>query len=145
MWWRAPALGILLWLCAAPAHADTLPGVENTERAHVNYMLHCQGCHGPDGRGTIDDSVPQMKGFVGNFLKVDGGREFLVRVPGSANSAMTDAELAEVLNWMLPNISRAQMPANFEPYTAGEITRLRAEPLQDVLGERERLINQLQQ
>lgn len=116
------------------------PGVENANRAKVNYMLNCQGCHGPDGTGTNDGSVPTMKNFLGNFLHVEGGREFLVRVPGSANAAMSDAALAEVLNWMLPKISKQQMPRDFKPYTAQEVKRLRAQPLQDVIGERERLI-----
>ena len=116
------------------------PGVENANRAKVNYMLNCQCCHGPDGTGTNDGSVPTMKNFLGNFLHVEGGREFLVRVPGSANAAMSDAALAEVLNWMLPKISKQQMPRDFKPYTAQEVKRLRAQPLQDVIGERERLI-----
>ena len=87
------------------ADSSTLPGVENANRAKVNYMLNCQGCHGPDGAGTADGSVPTMKNFLGNFLAVEGGREFLIRVPGSANAALTDGNLAEVLNWMLPRIS----------------------------------------
>ena len=44
--------------------AADLAGVENPERARVNYMLNCQGCHGADGVGTVDGSVPEMKNFV---------------------------------------------------------------------------------
>ncbi len=116
------------------------PGVDNAERAQVNYMLNCQGCHGPEGTGTLDGAVPAMKGFVGRFLSVDGGREFLVQVPGSANAALSDAALAEVLNWMLPRISPAEVPEDFEPYTAGEVATLRRHPLEDVIAERERLV-----
>jgi len=117
-----------------------LPGVENPERARVNYMLNCQGCHGPDGVGTEDGVVPVMKDFVGKFLTVPGGRDFLVQVPGSANAALSDERLAEVLNWMLPNISPAQIPDDFAPYTRAEVAALRQAPLADVEGIRAELI-----
>ena len=63
--------------------------------SQINYALHCQGCHLPDGSGT-PDKVPALKGEVGRFLHVAGGREFLVRVPGTSQSALTDAEVAAV-------------------------------------------------
>jgi mono/diheme cytochrome c family protein len=122
------------------SHADNLPGVENSDRARVNYMLNCQGCHGPDGAGAADGVVPTMKDFVGKFLEVAGGREFLVRVPGSANAALSDARLAEVLNWMLPKISPAEIPADFAPYTAAEVATLRRQPLADVAAVRAALV-----
>ena len=130
----------LLLMLLAGAGLAAPPGVENAERARVNYMLNCQGCHGPEGTGTLDGAVPAMKSFVGKFLSVSGGREFLVQVPGSANAALSDAALAEVLNWMLPQISPAQIPADFEPYTAAEVAALRRRPLEDVIGERAKLI-----
>ena len=116
------------------------PGVTNAARAQMNYMLNCQGCHGPQAEGSEIASVPRMKDFVGNFLKVPGGREFLVQVPGSANASISDLELAELLNWMLPRVSAAQIPANFAPYTEAEIKALRYSPEEDVAGTRERLI-----
>jgi len=132
--------GLLLLLLSGVASAGALPGVDNPARARVNYMLNCQGCHGAEGAGTADGAVPVMKNFVGNFLKVAGGREFLVRVPGSANAAIGDDALAELLNWMLPQISPRQIPADFKPYTAAEVARLRREPLDNVAAERARLI-----
>lgn len=124
---------------AAEDVAD-LAGVHNPARARINYMLNCQGCHGAAGAGTADGAVPTMQGHLANFLKVAGGREFLVRVPGSANAAMSDAHLAEVLNWMLFTMSAAQMPEKFLPYDAAEVGTLRAQPLQDVIGERDKLV-----
>jgi mono/diheme cytochrome c family protein len=103
-------------------------------------MMHCQGCHGAEGAGAADGAVPTMNGFVGNFLKVDRGREFLVRVPGSANADLSDAALAEVLNWLLPRISAAQVPNDFEPYNESEVGQWRADPLQDVAGLRRQLL-----
>lgn len=104
-------------------------------------MLNCQGCHGPDAQGSVAADVPRMKDFVGNFLKVPGGREFLVQVPGSANASISDAELAELLNWMIPAVSGEHMPEVFEPYTREEITRLRYSPEEDVVGTRAKLIS----
>ncbi len=102
----------------------------SANRARVNYMLNCQGCHLPDGRGVGD--IPQMRNFVGNFLRVPGGRAFIVQVPGVANAPLTDAALAELLNWMLAEISPNQLPDNFNPYTAAEVGRYRTSPLADV-------------
>ena len=55
------------------------------------YALHCMGCHQRHGEGH--GTVPELRGFVGNFLKVPGGREFLVQVPGVAQSGLTDDEI----------------------------------------------------
>jgi hypothetical protein len=85
-----------------------------------------------------------MKDFVGNFLHVEGGREFIVQVPGSANAPINDQELRDVLNWMLVEFSAAQMPDNFIPYTADEVGRLRRQPLIDVNGTREQLIRKIE-
>ncbi|NKB99891.1 MAG: hypothetical protein GKR90_15525 [Pseudomonadales bacterium] len=117
-----------------------MAGVADTDRARVNYMLNCQGCHGPDGAGTVDGAVPVMKDFVGKFLSVPGGRAFLVQVPGSANAALSDADLAEVLNWMLHTVSPQELPKSFQPYTESEIQPLRQDPMADVLQVRDQLV-----
>jgi mono/diheme cytochrome c family protein len=134
--------GLLFW--GLPGFAQKLAGVDNASRAQVNYMLNCQGCHGPDGVGTADGVVPVMKDFVGKFLTVKGGREFLVRVPGSANAALGDDALAELLNWMLPRVAGATLPPEFKPYSAQEVGQLRRHPLTDVLNIRAGLVAQMQ-
>ena len=128
-----------LFLGLAPPVAAAEPA--NAERARIDYMLNCQGCHLPRGEGAGD--VPRMTNFVGNFLKVPGGREFLVQVPGSANAALDDTRLAELLNWMLIEISRDQLPADFRPYTGEEVRSYRAVPLRDVLQTRAQLIQKI--
>ena len=115
----------------------------DADRARINYMLNCQGCHLPRGEGVGD--IPQMKNFVGNFLKVPGGRAFLVQVPGSANAALDDAALAELLNWMLLEISADQLPQDFQPYTGPEVGQYRASPLSDVNAVRLPLIQKIAQ
>ena len=107
--------------------------------ARQNYILNCQGCHLPDGSGS-KGNVPKMNDFVGYFLHVPGGREFIVQVPGAASAPISDRELADVMNWMLLNFSRNELPEPFEPYSAEEIGKLREEPLIDILRRREELI-----
>jgi len=140
---------LALWTATSPSTviADTnsaLPGVASANRARVNYMLNCQGCHGPDAIGSVAANVPRMKDFVGSFLRVPGGREFLVQVPGSANASISDAELAELLNWMIPTVSAEQMPQEFIPYTTEEISALRYAPEEDVLGTRKLLVKAIE-
>jgi hypothetical protein len=60
--------------------------------------------------------------------------------PGSANTALADGALAEVLNWMLLTMSADEVPANFVPYDAAEVGRLRQTPETNVLGRRAALI-----
>jgi cytochrome c553 len=123
----APAL-----LAAADDSADeqnvTAPGVENAQRAWQHWTLNCQGCHRPDGTGS-DQTAPSLAGTVARFLSVSGGREYLSRVPGVAASALSDADLAEVMNWMLWRFDKEHLPADFKPYTAAEIGQLRSRPL----------------
>ena len=102
----------------------------NRERAHFNYQMFCQGCHTPDGSGAR--TVPRMKDHVGYFLESPRGREYLVRVPGSATSALDDEELAEVLNWIVMEFSGPSLTTPFESYTATEVGALREQPLNEV-------------
>lgn len=113
----------------------------------INYMLNCQGCHLADGSGK-PGSVPSMRGVLHKFLAVSGGREFLVQVPGSANSSLNDVELADLLNWMLENLSadadknKIERNKTFSPYNQSEVKELRAKVLIDVEKTREALVNQ---
>lgn len=114
----------------------------NEKRALDNYIMLCQGCHLPDGSGVIG-SVPSIKGFAGHFLRVEGGREFLVRVPGSANAAIDDAQLTELLNWMLLEFSAAELPSDYQPFDASEVGRLRVDPLTEVVAARQHLVDKI--
>jgi len=105
-------------------------------------MLHCQGCHTPDGAGA-PGKVPSLKGFMGNFLRVEGGREFLIQVPGAAQSALSDAELAKLTNWMLYSFSRAELPADFRPYNGEEVGDLRKKTLIQVSDTRSALLTSM--
>jgi len=114
---------------AVATPASTVPaGVEDPQRAWQNWTLNCQGCHRLDGSGS-DSTAPGIARTVAKFLWVPGGREYLVRVPGVATSPLSDAELAEVMNWMLWRFDREHLPAAFAPFTAAEVGRLRTRPL----------------
>jgi cytochrome c553 len=118
-------------LCAAQGFDPTeanFPGVLSMQRAWQHWALNCQGCHRADGLGT-DDTSPSLAGVVAKFLHTSGGREYLGEVPGVATSPLGDADLAEVMNWMLYRFDRPHVPANFQPYSAEEVGRLRLTPL----------------
>jgi mono/diheme cytochrome c family protein len=115
----------------APSDPDAQPpprGVENARRAWQNWTLNCQGCHRLDGTGS-EGTAPSIAGTVAKFLWVPGGREYLMRVPGVATAPLSSEDLAEVVNWMLWRFDRAHLPAGFQPFTADEIARWRAQPL----------------
>ncbi len=145
-WLARPFVWLVPFLCTAPlALAEDMVGVDDPIRAGNNYMLNCRGCHGPNGNGSPVSDVPNMRGFIGNFLKVEGGREFLVQVPGSANTPLSDDALAELLNWMLSVMSGPELPADFTPYGAGEVSALRKTPEADVIGRRAALIEAMRE
>jgi hypothetical protein len=106
-------------------------------------MLHCMGCHLEDGSGA-PGKVPSLKDDMRAFLRVTGGREYLIQVPGAAQSALSDGELAEVTNWMLQRFGTGTPPADFAPFTGEEVARYRRTKLVDVAITRERLLEALQ-
>jgi hypothetical protein len=125
---------LALWGLAVQADGMSPP--------QINYILHCQGCHLVDGSGT-PGKVPALKNATGRFLHVPGGREYLVQVPGTAQSALTDGEVAGVLNWILVNFSASELPADFIPYSTIEISRVRRHPLANVSAVRARLMAEI--
>ena len=88
--------------------------------------------------------VPALAGSVARFLRVPEGRAYLARVPGVANAAIGDAELAALLDWTLRRFDPENLPADFVPYTPEEMRRWRAEPLVDVTPERTRLLEAIE-
>ena len=129
---RAAFGSLLLVLALAPQERAT------AESAHFNYILHCQGCHLVDGRETAGKIPALIR--AGRFLSVEGGRAFLVQVPGVALSTIDDNELADLVNWLLSEFSAEDLPSDFEPYTAEEVGRYRHDPLVDVELVREHLL-----
>lgn len=105
----------------------------------IDYILNCQGCHGPDGTGA-PGAAPSFRDHVAKFLSVPGGREYLVRVPGVTQSELDDARTAAVLNWLVREFSPQQLPSNFTPYNEAEVAKYRHSPLTDVIAVRTKLM-----
>ena len=100
--------------------------VAATDFGRQTYLLHCAGCHLPDGTGSAPNEVPTLHRIPGEFVKVPRGREFLAQVPGIVYSPLSDAEVAEILNWILAQYSHEVLPKDFAPYTAVEVAKYRA-------------------
>ena len=118
-------------LMSALIAAALLTAVVARADPRVDYMLNCRGCHGPDGAGA-PGAAPSFRGQVAKFLAVSGGREYLIRVPGTAQSELDDARTAALLTWLVQEFSPDEVPADFTPYTAEEVGRQRRAPLSDV-------------
>ena len=83
------------------------------------------GCHLNDGRG-LPPEVPVFDEKLAFFAASAKGREYLVRVPGAAQSPIDDAALAGVLNWILEEYAGGSA---YEPILESEISRYRNRPL----------------
>jgi hypothetical protein len=97
-------------------------------RSEYDWVIHCQGCHGKEAQGSPGGAPPLM-GQVARFLRVPEGRAYLVRVPGVAFADLPDAELADLLNWVLERFDSADVPKDFAAYSAEEVGLLRRQPL----------------
>jgi hypothetical protein len=104
----------------------------------VNYQLRCMGCHLADGSGEAG-RVPSVRRSLVLFSASPEGREFVVRVPGVAQSPLSDEDTAALLNWMARNLSDVPLPAGFADYSQAEVHRMRDRPLAEVSVLRARL------
>jgi hypothetical protein len=99
------------------------------------YVLFCAGCHGMEGEGGGGGGgMKQIFPFapdIGVFLHDPQGRAYLANVGGVTSSGMTEAETAQVLNYILSSFGSASLPRDFVPYTAEEIRALRRDPVDD--------------
>jgi hypothetical protein len=110
----------------------------------ILYAMECQGCHLSDGGGGLA-SIPVLSGHVASFLDVPGGREYLARVPGVAQSSLSDQDLTDVLNWVLRRFGPADALSRNPLYAVDEIARWRQQPLTDVSGTRAALVLLIEQ
>jgi len=116
---------LLLVLVALP-----LPAASADEEVRANYLLACRGCHLADGSG-VPPEVPSLKNTLSQFTASPEGRSYLVRVPGASQSRLNDAQLAEVINWVLTEFNADTLPDAFVPFTASEVTLARKQILAD--------------
>lgn len=141
---RAGCIGAAWLACAAQAAPPTPDAADVAGRAKQHWVLNCMGCHTANGAG-IPGKVPPLADSLGYFEHLPAGREYVMRVPGASNSALSDADLADVLNWLLTTMNGEALPADFKPYTAAEVAAHRRPALTDVADKRAALIRALHQ
>lgn len=128
-------------LRSAVALAATAAGSAASASPAQDYMLYCQGCHGEQAQG-VPGRVPPLAGSLNRFMRTSEGREYLLRVPGAANSALSDEQLTAVLNWLAERyVSDGDPPA--APFTVAEVAKLRRAPLADVRARRAEVVRAL--
>lgn len=131
----------ILLTCLALGFAPILQALERPESQNPaqNYLLFCAGCHGLDGAGA-PHKVPTLRNTLALLLTVDGGRDYLTRVPGVANSALTDNALAGVLNWCLEHFTDPARSSPAKPFTVTELKAARSQPLLSVQASRQAVL-----
>ncbi len=124
--------GVALGCCAAA-------GAAGAYQPRVNFQLHCMGCHLGDGSGQ-PGRVPSIRRSLVTLSMSREGRDYIVRVPGVAQSPLSNEDTAVMLNWMVRNLSDLAVPSGFTEYSAAEIQGLRDRPLTQVKAVRARLL-----
>lgn len=128
---RAGGIAAAALLLAPLAHADPAQ----------DYVLYCMGCHGADA-GGLPGRIPPLAGTLPLFMRSAAGRDYVLRVPGAANTALPDAQLTAVLNWLAERFPAAAGPPP-EPFTLAEVTAARRRPLADVKEARRQVVEAL--
>lgn len=126
---------------AASAVAAVTPAQAQPRSAKSQFLERCGGCHGLEGE-SVAALVPSLKGQVGYFMCTPEGRAYLGRLPNVAFSQVPDAELAEILNYVVFTVGGSSAPSHAKPYTAAEAGRLRKAPLTatDLVEQRTRIV-----
>jgi cytochrome c553 len=107
------------------------------------YLLYCGGCHGINGHSS-DAAVPSLKGQVDAFLCLPAGREYIVRLPNVAFAPLSDAQLAELMNFVV-SLGQTRGGKGDAAYTAAEVGALRRRALlgQPIVRYRRELVTRL--
>lgn len=135
---RTFALGLALCLALTSGAARTagpapmpMESVTRLPPAQVAYLTSCGGCHGIEGV-SAPHAVPTLRGLTGSFLCTRQGRDYLVRLPDVALTALSDRMLTAVLNFVVFDLGAPVAGGGkARPYTVAEVARLRRRPLTD--------------
>ncbi|WP_432257288.1 c-type cytochrome [Cupriavidus sp. TMH.W2] len=129
---------LLAAVCAGPAVA------QDTGAGKALFAQHCAVCHQAGGVG-LDGLAPPLTAMPGRYAGTPAGRELLTRVGlfgmyGEIESggkrfngnmpafgALPDHELADILNYLVFDVSAATRGAGVPPYQAGEVAALRGQ------------------
>jgi hypothetical protein len=88
--------------------------------AQSDYVEHCGGCHGIQG-SSLPARVPPLRDRVGYFMCTKAGRAYLLRLPNVALSPTDDAQLADIMNFVVFRLGGASTGTKVLPYTAAEV------------------------
>jgi mono/diheme cytochrome c family protein len=100
-----------------------------------DYALSCMGCHGANAQG-VPGKVPPLAHSLVRFMKNAAGRRYVLRVPGAANSMLSDAQLAAVLNWVVTQFDADELGSSTPQFAEQEVAANRHTPMADVLATR---------
>ena len=121
------ALAAALLLAPTVAYAELpLPALTAPQS---DYVEHCSGCHGMQGNSAPAE-IPVLRDRVGYFMCTKEGREYLIRLPNVAYSAISDnQQLADMMNFVVFGLGGSSAPRDAKPFTAAEVARLRTRAL----------------
>jgi hypothetical protein len=108
-----------------------------------DYVEHCSGCHGMQGNSAPAE-IPVLRDRVGYFMCTKEGREYLIRLPNVAYSAITDnQELADMMNFVVFGLGGNSAPKDAKPFAAAEVAKLRNRALatQSLIAARAEVVN----
>jgi cytochrome c553 len=128
-------------VCAATVLAAAALAGPAAAGPQTDYVLYCMGCHGADAHG-VPGKIPPLAGALARFMRTPEGRNYVLRVPGAANSVLTDAQLAAVLNWLAERYRFADEAAP-NPFTTEEVALVRRTPLANVQATRREVVRNL--
>ena len=135
-------VSVIAALLFAAAQSAPLPELTTPQSDYVEY---CSGCHGMQGNSAPAE-IPVLRDRVGYFMCTRDGRDYLIRLPNVAYSAITDnQELADMMNFVVFGLGGASAPKGASPFTAAEVKRLRANALgtQSLIAARATVVDKL--
>jgi len=123
---KFPAAALLLLF---PSLAVAEPALPELTTPQSDYVEHCSGCHGMQG-DSAPAEIPVLRDRIGYFMCTKEGREYLIRLPNVAYSAIGDnQELADMMNFVVFGLGGNSAPRGAKPFTAAEVGRLRKDAL----------------
>ena len=132
------AIAVLALGLVAPAHAG------GDDNAGADAFGPCAACHMADGTGA-PGLFPPLTGRLGGLAVSNAGRDYLVMVVKAGlmgaleiggvsyqgvmppqGTALDDASIAALLNYLMMELNRNDLPEDWGPFSAEEVTAIAA-------------------